>query len=119
MSDAGAERPEGAPEPLPGDERATHPERKKFGTFGGVFTPTLLTILGVIMFLREGWVIGNAGFLGGLAVILLAFGITVLTALSMSSITTNIRIGAGGAYAIIAQSLGLEIGGALGIPRYV
>jgi len=102
----------------PRDE-GTHPERKKFGTFGGVFTPTLLTILGVIMFLREGWVIGNAGFLGGLAIILLAFGITVLTALSMSSITTNIRIGAGGAYAIIAQSLGLEIGGALGIPRYI
>ncbi|MEE8599552.1 amino acid permease [Euzebya tangerina] len=94
-------------------------QRKKFGTFGGVFTPTLLTILGVIMYLREGWVIGNAGIGGGVLIILLAFGITTATALSMSSITTNIRIGAGGAYAIIAQSLGLEIGGALGIPRYL
>jgi amino acid transporter len=103
----------------PPEEDALHPERKKFGTFGGVFTPTLLTILGVIMYLREGWVIGNAGILGGVLVIVLSFGITALTALSMSSITTNIRIGAGGAYAIIAQSLGLEIGGALGIPRYV
>lgn len=100
-----------------GDEAPTQP--RQFGTFGGVFTPTLLTILGVIMFLREGWVIGNAGILGGVLIILLAFGITTATALSMSSITTNIRIGAGGAYAIIAQSLGLEIGGALGIPRYV
>jgi amino acid transporter len=89
------------------------------GTFGGVFTPTLLTILGVIMYLREGWVIGNAGLLGGLLIILMAFTITGLTGLSMSSITTNIRIGAGGAYAIVAQSLGLEIGGALGIPRYL
>jgi amino acid transporter len=105
------EAPEGAP---PGSRRIA-----RFGTFGGVFTPTLLTILGVIMFLREGWVIGNAGLLGGGLIILLAFGISGLTALSMSSITTNIRIGAGGAYAIIAQSLGLEIGGALGIPRYV
>lgn len=94
-------------------------QAKKFGTFGGVFTPTVLTILGVIMYLREGWVIGNAGILGGILIILLAFGITTATALSMSSITTNIRIKAGGAYAIIAQSLGLEIGGALGIPRYV
>lgn len=93
--------------------------RKQFGTFGGVFTPTLLTILGVIMFLREGWVIGNAGILGGLMIILLAFGITACTALAMSSITTNIRIGAGGAYAILAQSLGLEVGGSLGIPIYV
>ncbi|MEM7380986.1 MAG: amino acid permease, partial [Bacteroidota bacterium] len=41
------------------------------------------------------------------------------TALSMSAITTNIRIGAGGAYAIISQALGLEVGGSLGIPRYV
>ncbi|MFO8173121.1 MAG: hypothetical protein R6T96_02490 [Longimicrobiales bacterium] len=89
------------------------------GTFGGVFTPTLLTILGVIMFLREGWVIGNAGLLGGFLVILLAFVITGITGLAMSSITTNIRIGAGGAYAIVAQSLGLEVGGSLGIPRYV
>jgi len=91
----------------------------RFGTFGGVFTPTLLTILGVILYLREGWVIGNAGLLGGLLVILFGFGITGLTALSMSSIATNLRLGAGGAYAIIAQSLGLEVGGSLGIPRYI
>ena len=98
----------------------THSERqRRFGTFGGVFTPTLLTILGVIMYLREGWVIGNAGVLGGLIIILLAYIITICTALSMSSITSNLRIGAGGAYAIISQSLGLEIGGSLGIPRYL
>ncbi len=92
---------------------------KKFGTFGGVFTPTLLTILGVIMYLRLGWVVGNAGLLGAWAIIMLAFVITLTTALSMSSITTNTRIGAGGAYAIIARALGLEVGGSLGIPRYL
>ncbi|MCR9287071.1 MAG: amino acid permease [Bacteroidetes bacterium] len=94
-------------------------QMKKFGTFGGVFTPTLLTILGVIMYLRLGWVVGNAGLLGAWVIILLAYGITLCTALSMSSITTNIRIGAGGAYAIISQALGLEVGGSLGIPRYI
>ncbi len=92
---------------------------KKFGTFGGVFTPTLLTILGVIMYLRLGWVVGNAGLLGAWLIIILAFVITLATALSMSSITTNTRIGAGGAYAIISQALGLEVGGSLGIPRYI
>ncbi len=95
------------------------PQIKKFGTFGGVFTPTLLTILGVIMYLRLGWVVGNAGLLGAWLIIIVSFCITLTTALSMSSITTNIRIGAGGAYAIISQSLGLEVGGSLGIPRYV
>jgi amino acid transporter len=86
---------------------------KKFGTFGGVFTPTLLTILGVIMYLRLGYVVGNAGLLGTWAIIIIAFSITLCTAMSMSAITTNIRIGAGGAYAIISQSLGLEVGGSL------
>ncbi len=71
------------------------------------------------MYLRLGWVVGNAGLFGSVLIILIAFTITGLTGLSMSSITTNIRIGAGGAYAIVAQSLGLEVGGALGIPRYL
>jgi len=95
------------------------PQRKLFGTFAGVFTPTLLTILGVIMYLREGWVVGNAGLLGAFAIITLSFGITAFTGLSLSSITTNIRIGAGGAFNIISQSLGIEVGGSVGIPLYI
>ncbi len=100
-------------------ERKEDADKKAFGTFAGVFTPTVLTILGVILFLREGWVVGNAGLLGAWAIILIAFAITTLTALSMSSITTNIRIGAGGAFSIISQSLGLEMGGSIGIPLYL
>ena len=45
---------------------------KRFGTFEGVFMPTILTILGAIMYLRLGWVVGNAGFGGALIIILLA-----------------------------------------------
>jgi amino acid transporter len=92
---------------------------KKFGTFGGVFTPNVLTILGVIMFLRLGWVVGNAGLVGAVAIILLAKLVTLCTGLSLSSITTNIKIGAGGAYSIISKSLGLEAGGSIGIPFYI
>ena len=95
------------------------PKVKKFGTFAGVFTPDVLTILGVIMYLRLGWVVGNAGFLGAVIIILLAKSVTLFTGLSMSSITTNIRIGAGGAYSIISKSLGLEAGGSIGIPLYI
>ncbi|HUX05970.1 MAG TPA: amino acid permease [Acidobacteriota bacterium] len=99
----------------------THAERgdRRFGTFGGVFTPTVLTVLGVIMYLRLGWVVGNAGLIGAIAIILLAKSVTLCTGLSMSSITTNIRIGAGGAYSIISKSLGLEAGGSVGIPFYI
>ena len=38
----------------------SEPERR-FGTFLGVFTPSVLTILGVMMYLRFGWVVGNVG----------------------------------------------------------
>ena len=91
----------------------------RFGTFAGVFTPDVLTILGVIMYLRLGWVVGNAGLLGAVIIILLAKSVTICTGLSMSSITTNIKIGAGGAYSIISKSLGLEAGGSVGIPFYI
>lgn len=91
----------------------------KFGTFTGVFTPTLLTILGVIMYVRLGWVVGNAGLLGAWLVMTLALGITACTALSLSSIATNTRLGDGGPYALISRSLGLEVGGSIGIPLYL
>ncbi len=92
---------------------------KTFGNFTGVFMPITLTILGVVMFVRLPWVVGNAGIVGSLAIVLLSVAITLTAALSISSITTNIRIGEGGAFSVISQSLGLEIGGAIGIPFYL
>ena len=92
---------------------------KKLGTFAGVFTPTILTILGVIMYLRMGWVVGNAGFGGAILIIILAKMITITTGLSIAAIATNTRVGAGGSYALISRSLGLEAGSAVGIPLYL
>ncbi len=93
--------------------------RRRFGTFTGVFLPTLLTILGVIMYVRLGWVVGNAGLLGAWLVLLLALGITLCTGLSLASVASNTRIGDGGPYAIIARSLGFEVGGSVGIPLFL
>lgn len=92
---------------------------RRFGTFEGVFTPCLVSILGVIMYLRLGWVVGQVGFVSTVVIIVLANLVTISTALSMSSIVTNIRIGAGGAYSIITKSLGAEAGGAIGLPLYI
>jgi solute carrier family 12 (potassium/chloride transporter), member 4/6 len=89
------------------------------GTFIGVFTPTLLTILGVIMYLRFGWVLGNLGLTETLCVVVLANAITLVTTLSFSAIATNTHVGVGGAYYMISRSLGLEIGGAIGIPLFL
>ncbi len=92
---------------------------RRLGTFAGVFRPVFLTILGALIYLREGWLVGNSGLLGALAVIVAANLITGATSLAVSSIATNVRIRPGGAFAIIAGSLGLEAGGAIGIPLYV
>ena len=66
---------------------------KKFGAFGGVFTPSILTILGVIMYMRLGMVVGNAGTLfTTIAIILLAHIVSVTTGLSVSSVATDKKI---------------------------
>ena len=96
-----------------------HSDVKKFGTFEGVFTPTILTIIGIIMYLRLGWVVGSVGLGGTMLIILLAHIATIITGLSMASLATNIRVGAGGFYSMISRSLGLEAGGAIGIPLYL
>ena len=89
------------------------------GALSGVFTPSILTILGVIMYLRFGWVVGNVGILRTLVIVTLANAITLLTALSVSSIATNQRVRGGGAYYMISRALGFEAGGAIGIPLYI
>ncbi|MEX2400281.1 MAG: Na-K-Cl cotransporter [Rhodothermales bacterium] len=88
-------------------------------TFGGVFTPSILTILGVIMYLRFGWVVGNVGLIGTLLIVTLSTSITFLTALSIAAIATDQRVRIGGAYYMISRSLGIESGGAIGIPLYL
>ena len=90
----------------------------RFGTFGGVFTPSLLTILGVIMFLRFGVVVGRAGLWYALLVLAAAKAITLVTGLSISSIATNMRVKGGGAYYLISRSLGPEFGGVIAVFFY-
>ncbi|MBN2668754.1 MAG: amino acid permease [Bacteroidales bacterium] len=94
-------------------------EGKKYNAFTGVFTPSLLTILGVIMYLRLGWVVGQAGIWGALSIILLAHVISVTTGLSISSIATDKKIKTGGIYYILSRSLGLPMGGAIGIALFL
>ncbi len=98
---------------LPAKDEATG-----LGTFGGVFTPSILTILGVIMYLRFGWVVGQVGLPQTMLIVTIATSITFLTALSISAIATDKVVRAGGAYYMISRSLGIETGGAVGIPLY-
>ena len=102
-----------------GQKTDSSPEAQTgLGTFGGVYTPSILTILGVIMYLRFGWVVGNVGLFGTLIIVTLATSITFLTALSICAIATDRAVRTGGAYYMISRSLGIETGGAVGIPLY-
>ena len=92
---------------------------KKFGTFAGVYTPSVLTILGVIMYMRLGWVVGQAGLIAAIAIVLLAHIISITTSLSISSIATDKKIKTGGIYYILSRSLGLPMGGSIGITLFV
>lgn len=92
--------------------------RNQFGTFGGVFTPSILTILGVIMFMRAGFITGEAGILLAVLILVISKSITVLTTFSISAISTNMQVRGGGAYFMISRVLGPEFGGAIGIALF-
>ncbi len=102
----------------PNSSKSTEAKSSGLGTFGGVYTPSILTILGVIMYLRFGWVVGNVGLVGTFIIVTLATSITLLTALSVCAIATDRVVRVGGAYYMISRCLGIEVGGAVGISLY-
>jgi amino acid transporter len=89
------------------------------GTFAGVFTPSILTILGIILFLRTGYVVGNGGLVGALLIIAIATAVSILTSISLAAIATNIDVKGGGDYYLISRTLGLEFGGAIGVVLFL
>ncbi|MBU1162068.1 MAG: amino acid permease, partial [Proteobacteria bacterium] len=96
-----------------------HQNKGKLGTFAGVFTPSILTILGIILFLRLGYVVGSAGLGRALIIITLANVISVLTSISLSAVATNIKVKGGGVYYLISRTLGSEFGGAIGMVLFL
>lgn len=100
-------------------ENSSNSSAGNFSTFAGVFTPSILTILGVIMFMRAGFVIGHAGVINTLIILLIAKSITTLTTFSISAISTNMEVRGGGAYYLISRTLGPEFGGTIGITLFL
>lgn len=94
-------------------------EPRKYGTFLGVFIPSILTILGVILFLRTGWVVANAGVYGAILILSLASAITFITGLSTSATATNMKVQGGGVYFMVSRCFGIESGAAIGIPLFL
>ena len=98
--------------------KITNPQGR-FGTIEGVFTPCVLTILGVIMFMRTGFVVGHSGLWLGLMILGISKLITTLTTLSLSAISTNTEVRGGGVYFMISRALGPDFGGTIGITLFI
>lgn len=98
---------------------AADPSPGTLGTFAGVFTPSILTILGIILFLRLGFVVGSAGLGRALLIIGLSAAIAVLTTISLSAVATNLKVKGGGDYYLISRTLGVEFGGAIGVVLFL
>lgn len=91
----------------------------KLGTLKGVFFPCVQNILGIILFVRLGWITGVAGIGFALLICLLATLSTFVTCLSLAAISTNGKIPAGGVYYMISRSLGPKWGGSVGLLFYL
>jgi amino acid transporter len=101
------------------DKSTTSTSTGRLGTFSGVFTPSVLTILGIILFLRLGYVTGSAGLARTLLILFIANLVTIITSLSLAAVATNLKVKGGGDYYLISRTLGYKFGGSIGIVLYL
>ncbi|XP_038597036.1 solute carrier family 12 member 3-like [Tachyglossus aculeatus] len=87
----------------------------RFGWVMGVMVRCMLNIWGVILYLRLPWITAQAGIGLTWAIVLLSAVVTTITGLSISAISTNGKVKAGGTYFLISRSLGPELGGSIGL----
>jgi solute carrier family 12 (potassium/chloride transporters), member 9 len=92
---------------------------EKLGTFSGVFVPTTLNVLSILMFIRWGFILGQGGVLGMMGMLIVAYLINLVTTMSISAVASNGTVRGGGAYYLISRSLGPEFGGSIGIVFYL
>ncbi|XP_042861452.1 solute carrier family 12 member 8-like [Penaeus japonicus] len=90
-------------------------ERVLFGTWDGVFTSCLVNLLGVIVFLRVGWVVGEAGVPLAALVVLVSVVVVLTSVVSAVGICERTRVESGGVYFLISHVLGSQVGGAVGL----
>eukprot|EP00731_Ephydatia_muelleri_P026278 Em0018g378a len=90
----------------------------KLGTVMGVYLPCVQNIIGVILFIRLPWAVGEAGVGECFLIMFICCLCAFLTTISLSAIATNGVVPAGGPYFLISRNLGPEFGGSAGLVFY-
>ncbi|KAL5477211.1 hypothetical protein EMCRGX_G023970 [Ephydatia muelleri] len=93
--------------------------KNKLGMLFGVTIPCVLSIFSVLLFLRLGFTLGQAGFMATLGMLAIGYTVVVTTVLSISAIVTSATVEGGGVYFLVSRSVGPEFGGAIGVIFYV
>jgi solute carrier family 12 sodium/potassium/chloride transporter 2 len=90
-----------------------------FGWIEGVYIRCTLSIFGVIMFLRLNWIFAQAGVGGAIGIILYSVSVTSITTMSLSAISTNGKVAAGGVYFMVSRCLGPDVGVIVGLSLFI
>ncbi|XP_037520165.1 solute carrier family 12 member 8 isoform X3 [Rhipicephalus sanguineus] len=83
-----------------------------FGTWDGVFTTCMIHLFGVIVFLRSGWIVGNAGVEHALLMVLATVVVCSLAVLAGIGICERCHLESGGLHVLLSHILGVRVGGA-------
>ncbi|PAA56596.1 hypothetical protein BOX15_Mlig027284g4 [Macrostomum lignano] len=96
-------------------------ERVKFGPWDGVFTSCMMNIFGTVVFLRAGWVVGEAGVPLALLIASLTSSVALLTVLGAIGAMDRCggagdldEPGGGGVYPLLRRALGDRLAASIG-----
>lgn len=89
-------------------------DKSKYGMIAGVVVPCIQNMIGITLFVRMPWIVGEAGIGMTLLILGICLLTSLITTLSMNAVVTNGKLSTGGCYYVLARSLGASIGGSVG-----